>query len=115
VARWGNDAWPNFNYTVYPAYGDPDTRVHQEFELALNGTYSTYTFHRTGTHVSYKAFQGHGEDPNNSFSTWSTPAGFPVSTAPLPVHMNMWLFQHMAPANGQEVEVIIHSFEYRPL
>ncbi|TWI88759.1 glycosyl hydrolase family 16 [Chitinophaga japonensis] len=110
-ARWGNDAWHNFNYTVYPAYGSPS--VSQTFELALNGTYSTYTFHRTGTSVSYVAYHGHGE--TYAFFPWSTPAGFPVSTESLPVHMNMWLFQHMAPANGQEVEVIIHSFEFRPL
>jgi hypothetical protein len=114
-ARWGNDAWPNFNYTVYPAYGDPATRAHKEFELDLNGTYSTYKFYRTSSYVSYRAFHGHVEDVNNSFFPWTTPAGFPVSTEALPVHMNLWLFQHLPPSNGQEVEVIIHSFKYTPL
>jgi len=114
-ARWGNNAWPNFNYTVYPAYGDPATRAHQEFELDLNGTYSTYKFYRTSSYVSYRAFHGHTEDVNNSFFPWTTPAGFPVSTESLPVHMNIWLYQHLAPSNAQEVEVIIHSFKFTPL
>ncbi|SEM06223.1 hypothetical protein SAMN04488505_103268 [Chitinophaga rupis] len=114
-ARWGNNAWPNYNYTVYPSSGDPDSNAHHEFELALNGTYTTHTFYRTSSAVSYRGYHGHTEDINNSFFPWTTPAGFPVSTLALPVHMNLWLFNHLAPSNGQEVELIIHQFIYRPL
>ncbi|WP_326460504.1 glycoside hydrolase family 16 protein [Chitinophaga sp.] len=114
-ARWGNNAWPNYNYTVYPATGDPDSNAHHEFELALNGTYSMYKFYRTSTSVSFRGFHGHVEDNNNSFFPWTTPAGFPVSTLALPVHMNLWLYKHLPPSNGQEVELIIHEFIYQPL
>ncbi|SHF36488.1 glycoside hydrolase family 16 protein [Pedobacter caeni] len=114
-ARWGNAAWPNFNYTVYPAYGDPATRVFNTYELALNGTYSTYKFSRNSQKVTYKAYHGHNELEANAFYPWSTPdSGFPVSTEALPVHMNLWLFQGLAPSNGQEIEIIIHSFQFTP-
>jgi len=112
-ARWGNDAWPNFNYTVYPAYGDPQTRQFQTYELSLNGTYSTYRFHRNSQKVSYKAFHGHTTAETNAFYPWATPdTGFPVSTESLPVHMNLWLYNGYAPSNNQEVEIIIHSFQF---
>jgi hypothetical protein len=114
-ARWGNNAWPNYNYTVYPSSGDPDSNAHQENELTLNGTYTTYKFYRTSSYVSFRGFHGHTEDVANSFFPWTTPAGFPVSTLALPVHMNLWLFRHLAPSNGQEVELIVHSFKYTPL
>jgi len=113
-ARWGNNAWPNYNYTVYPSSGDPDTNAHHEFELSLNGTYTTYKFVRNSTSVSFKGYHGHGENEANAFFPWTTPAGFPVSTIALPVHMNLWLFDHLAPSNGQEVEMIIHQFTFRP-
>lgn len=124
-ARWGNNAWPNFNYTVYPPYEywvqrvgeDPKQTVDTTYELSLNGSYSTYKFYRTSQYVSYKAFHGHTEDNALSFFPWSTTTwpGFPVSTLSLPVHINLWLFQHLPPSNNQEVEIIIHSFQFTAL
>jgi hypothetical protein len=109
-ARWGNSAWHNFNYTVYPASGSGS--VSQTYELALNGTYSTYKFYRSPTEVSYTAYHGHTLNNANSFYPWTTPSGFNVSTLALPVHMNLWLFNGNAPSNAQEVEIIIHSFRF---
>ncbi len=109
-ARWGNSAWHNFNYTVYPATGSGN--VSQTYELALNGTYSSYKFTRNSTSVSYKAYHGHNLDEANSFFPWTTPAGYNVGTLSLPVHMNLWLFNGNAPSNQQEVEIIIHSFTF---
>lgn len=109
-ARWGNSAWPNYNYTVYPATGSGN--VSQTYELALNGTYTSYKFTRTATSVSYKGYHGHNLVEANSFFPWTTPAGFNVSTLSLPVHMNLWLFSGYAPSNNQEVEIIIHSFSF---
>lgn len=109
-ARWGNSAWHNFNYTVYPASGSGS--VSQTYELALNGTYTSYKFYRNSTSVSYKAYHGHGLDEALSFYPWTTPAGFNVSTLALPVHMNLWLFNGNAPSDAKEVEIIIHSFTF---
>ena len=37
-----------------------------------------------------------------------------VPQHPLPVHMNLWLFQGLAPTNGQAVEIVIHGFHFTP-
>jgi hypothetical protein len=109
-ARWGNNAWPNYNYTVYPASGSGN--VSQTNELTLNGTYTTHRFIRTSTAVTYKAFHGHTEAESNAIFPWTTPAGYNVSTLALPVHINLWLFEGSAPSNQTEVEIIIHSFKF---
>jgi hypothetical protein len=31
----------------------------------------------------------------------------------MPVHLNLWLFENRAPADGKEVELIVKSFSYR--
>jgi len=109
-ARWGNNAWPNYNYTVYPATGSGS--VSQTNELVLNGTYTTHTFTRTSSAVSFLGYHGHTTAPANAFFPWTTPAGYNVSKLALPVHMNLWLFNGNAPSNGAEVEIIIHSFRF---
>lgn len=111
-ARWGNAAWHNYNYTVYPASGSGN--VSQTYELALNGTYTTYKFVRTPTSVSYTGYHGHTTAASNAFFPWTTPAGFNVSTLSLPIHMNLWLFNGNAPSNQTEVEIIVHSFRFIP-
>lgn len=109
-ARWGNNAWHNYNYTVYPATGSGS--VSHTNELTLNGTYTTHKFYRNSTSVSYRGYHGFTTDNANSFFPWTTPAGFNVSTLSLPVHMNLWLFNGLAPSNAAEVEIIIHSFKF---
>lgn len=109
-ARWGNNAWPNYNYTVYPATGSGN--VSKTNELTLNGTYTTHRFIRSSTAVTYKGFHGHTTAESNAFFPWTTPAGYNVSTLSLPVHMNLWLFQGSAPSNQTEVEIIVHSFKF---
>lgn len=110
-ARWGNNAWPNYNYTVYPATGSGSAS--QTYELALNGTYTTHRFTRTTTSVSFQGFHGHTTAAGNAFFTpWTTQSGFNVSTLALPILMNLWLYQGSAPSNGAEVEIIIHSFTF---
>jgi hypothetical protein len=38
-----------------------------------------------------------------------------ISSAPMPLHLNLWLFQGRAPTDEKEVEVVIESFRFRPL
>ena len=113
-ARWGNNAWPNYNYTVYPPSSHNPASVSSTYELALTGTYTTHTFKRTSSSVAFKGYYGFTNAASNAFFPWTTPAGFPVSTLSLPVHMNLWLFNGSAPSNAQEVELIVHSFTFTP-
>ncbi|SFW62445.1 hypothetical protein SAMN02927921_02777 [Sinomicrobium oceani] len=113
-ARWGNDQWHNFNYTVYPEYPSGQSRVSYTNELSLNGSYTTYRFTRSNQYVAFSGFHGHTEASRNAFFQWQTPSGFDVPQVAMPVHMNLWLFDALAPSDTAEVELVIKSFEFRP-
>jgi len=111
-ARWGNSAWPNLNYTVWPAVSGQSTWDYTKF-FTLNGTYTTHRFTRTSSSVVFRSMHGHVNDNTNQFATatCSSPASS-ISTLSMPVHMNLWLYDGFAPSDGKEVEIIIHNFKY---
>lgn len=114
-ARWGNSSWPNLNYTIYPATGTSgksDWNYTKNFTLS-GGTYTTHRFTRNSNSVVLKSLNGFYNDDTNLFAsaTCSSPA-WSISTASMPVHMNLWLFDGLAPSDSKEVEIIIHSFKY---
>jgi hypothetical protein len=111
-ARWGNNAWPNLNYTVWPAAsGRSNWSYTQNF--SLSGTYTTHRFTRSASSVVFKSLGGFYNDDTNLFASaaCSSPANS-ISTLGMPIHMNLWLFDGNAPSDGKEVEVIIHNFTY---
>lgn len=112
-ARWGNNAWPNYNYTVYPQTGSGS--VSSTAELKLNGSYTTYRFVRNSSSVSFSGFHGHTQAASNAIFPWTTPSGYNVSTEALPVHINLWLYNGNVPSNAKEVELIVHSFKFTAL
>jgi len=111
-ARWGNNAWPNLNYTVWPAAGGSNNWSYTQ-NFSLNGTYTTHRFKRSASSVVFKSLGGFYNYDTNLFAsaTCSSPASS-ISTLGMPIHMNLWLFDGHAPSDGKEVEVIIHSFTY---
>jgi hypothetical protein len=112
-ARWGNSAWPNLNYTVWPAIsGKSDWNYTKDFTLT-GGTYTTHRFTRNSSSVVFKSLNGFYNDDTNLFAsaTCSSPA-WSISTLSMPVHMNLWLFDGLAPSDSKEIEIIIHSFKY---
>jgi hypothetical protein len=114
-ARWGNSAWPNLNYTVWPGQTGFRNWSYTKF-FTLNGTYTTHRFTRSTNSVVFKSLHGFVNDNTNQFATatCSAPANS-ISTLTMPVHMNLWLYDGLAPSNGKEVEIIIHNFKYTPL
>lgn len=111
-ARWGNDAWPNLNYTIWPAVSGRSTWSYTK-NISLGGTYTTHRFTRSASAVVFKSMGGFYNDDTNLFATaTATSTNASISTLGMPIHMNLWLFNGNPPANGQEVEVIIHSFKY---
>lgn len=111
-ARWGNNAWPNLNYTVWPAVSGHSTWSYTQ-NIALSGTYTTQRFTRTPNSVVFKSMGGFYNDDTNLFAsaTCSSPASS-ISTLGMPVHMNLWLYGGNAPSDAKEVEVIIHNFKF---
>ncbi|MET3980433.1 hypothetical protein ABIB62_003034 [Mucilaginibacter sp. UYP25] len=115
-ARWGNSAYPNLNYTVYPKAGDPPRHTSYSTEFTSpNGTYTTHRFIRTANSVTFKTLYGHlNDEPRDNLflsKEFKSPS-VSVSSVNMPVLLNLWLFKGRAPTDDKPFEVIIHSFKF---
>ena len=113
-ARWGNAAWPNLNYTIFPKVGDAPAPASYSQEFSLpGGSYSTHRFKRTATSIVFKSLYGFQNGDTNLFltKTFNSP-GTSISNKSMPVLLNLWCYNGLAPSNGQSVEVVIHSFTF---
>jgi hypothetical protein len=115
-ARWGNAANPNLNYVVWPAVaGVPQTA--NTYNFTLNGDYTTHRFTWNTNQILFQSLHGHTDTNTNEFRRWSFAPAQPLQAIPqnpLPLHMNLWLFEGRPPINGQQVEIIISKFTYTP-
>ncbi|MFD1631886.1 glycoside hydrolase family 16 protein [Pseudopedobacter beijingensis] len=117
IARWGNDAWPNLNFTVYSATGRTDARhkSHTKF-FTMEGTKSTHRFTWKEGELTLKSMVGfHDDDTGLIESKTFTNADVPISTLTMPAYMNLWLFEGKAPSDNKSVEIIIKEFRFIPL
>lgn len=96
LAKWGDAADPNnAQYAVQPAV---DSAHLQRFALPPGAATLSYVWSPASL-----AFSGG--------PTWSyaNPLAFSA-----PVHINVWQFRGLPPADGRDVEVVIRSFSYTP-
>lgn len=116
-AKWGNVAALIGNYTVWPVRRELD-RKYNNFPVNLNGSYTTHRFTWTAANVYFQSLNGHYDDNTNQFAYWLyqplDPANY-IGHKPMPVYMNLWLFNGKPPTNGQQVELIIRSFKFIPM
>jgi hypothetical protein len=113
-ANWGRAAWPNGNYTVYPAQLGLRS-ASQTFRLALSGGTSTQRFTWTPTSLFFQTLQGHRDDDAQQLASWRYAPSDPsqhISQQPMPVSINLWLFNGKPPADGKPVEVVVRAFKY---
>ena len=113
-ARWGNENYPNCNFTVWPAK-EGFTNFSKTEEISLNGKNSTQRFTRTDSTVFLQSLKGFtNKDQNLLASAKCTSPPNSISTLQMPAYINLWLFRGLPPSNGKEVEIIIHKFTYTP-
>lgn len=115
-ARWGNAAWPNLNYTVWPARQGPTPQT-ETSEAVLMGNASTHRFTWHANKVFFQSLHGHTSTNPTVFHQWTFTSRQPQREIPqqsLPVHMNLWLVDGQPPTNGQPVEIVIRTFTYTP-
>ncbi len=115
-ARWGHADSPIGNYTVYPASGKRVPGDSHSFNFTLHGDYTAHRFVRTEASVRYDSLHGHRADGASPFESWVyAPSDRRlIPQKPLPVHINLWLFQGKPPADGKEVEIVITKFTFTP-
>ena len=113
-ARWGNKNYPNCNYTVWPAEKGFKNYSYTK-EVSLTGKNTTQRFTRTDSSVFFQSIQGFTNGNNNVLASSHCKAPKnSISLLPMPAYINLWLMSGLAPANGKEVEIIIHKFSYTP-
>lgn len=109
ISRWGTLQQNNLHYTVYPKTGRRNWKASSL--LNLSGSYSTHRFTRTKTEVQFQSLHGfQKEDEQVIFSPSTNTEN--ISTEPMPVFINFWLFKGQIPSKGKEAEIIIHSFKF---
>jgi ssDNA-binding Zn-finger/Zn-ribbon topoisomerase 1 len=114
IARWGNDTYPNLNYTIWPAKSDSVKQVSTTKEFSLKSTISTHCFKRKNDSVVCVSFDGLRTDPENLIyiSGFAKPS-VSISRLKMPVHINLWLFEGKPPDNQKAVEVVIRRFTFK--
>ena len=116
LARWGNANGPNLNFTLWPATPNVPNQGKSVF-FDLGGTFTTHRFTWRKTGVLFQSLHGHRDDDRNEIARWQfSPRRYArfIPQKPMPVHLNLWLFEGRAPADGKEVELVVKSFTYRP-
>ncbi len=115
MARWGNLAYPNLNYTIWPAKKDGIKNSSTTHEFILKSNLSMHYFRRNADTVVCSSFDGVSADSKNLIftSTFVNPASS-ISQLEMPVHINFWLFDGNPPADQSPVEVVIRSFQFSP-
>jgi beta-glucanase (GH16 family) len=120
-ARWGSASANNADYVVYPECGprlnNKNHKDNVEFQVVMNGDYSTHRFLWESDQVTFQSLYGHQDDDTNQFERWQYKPDLArlIPKQPLQVRMNLWLFKGRPPCNDAEVEIVISGFAYTPL
>jgi hypothetical protein len=120
-SRFGSAATDNGRWTVWPdELATPPVLGRVTFPLALGADpTSTSRFTWSPARVAYGTLAGY-QPPDSSTglsNSWTyapDDPGTSISQSPMPVHMNLWLYNGAPPTNGQGVEVVIHDFSSPP-
>ena len=85
------------------------------YDFSLAGTYTTHRFTWRSNGILFQSLNGHRNDNRNQIARWQfspKSAGALRAAAPLPVHLNLWLFDGNPPTDGREVEIVVSKFSY---
>ena len=115
-ARWGNARNPIGNFTVWPVEKGRE-QTSKAFPWDAGDDLSTHRFVWEAERITFQSLHGLRDDDVGERSRWAFEPEEParrISQKPMPVHINLWLFQGRPPKDGREVEVVIGKFEFRP-
>jgi len=117
-AHWGNDAWPNGNYTIWPPTGS--TTGSHTFTFSLGGGASITTrFTWSGSKIDFATLSGFVavDATSGLIDSWTFAPANPttrITQEAMPLGMNLWCFES-PPSDGQNVEIIVRDFQFVPL
>ncbi len=114
-SKWGLSNYQNSRYAIQPAPYVENQNTHT-FNTVLYGDYTTQLFSWQPNSVYFESIGGHyapGTEPAGNVIQ-SFLSNRQVSAAGVKAHINLWLYNGLAPSNGAPVELIIKSFKYTP-
>ncbi|TAN71160.1 MAG: hypothetical protein EPN17_02285 [Methylobacter sp.] len=115
-ANWGNPDYPPGNYTVWAAEANLKPR-HYAFDFSLPSATSTHRFTWTKESVYFQSLSGRRNNNLAEFAHWTFhPKAYEqlIPQNPLPIHINLWLYQGQEPTDNQPVEIVIKQFSFIP-
>lgn len=120
IAHWGNPKWDNGNFTAYPSKGN---RVqegdHHTFTFSLHGEETTHRFVWSSSQIAFTVLNGHRDNDDEPIKggqwVYAPPDPRLIPQQPLPVHINLWLFEGKAPIDQKTIEIVIKKFTFIPL
>jgi hypothetical protein len=116
IARWGQDAAPAGNFTVWPGKeGEPHGS--RTFQIPLKSRLFVYQFTWQPDRVAFASSMSGTRGKRTELDAWSYQPPDPVhriGQKPEAVLINLWLFRGKAPADAKEAEVVIRSFQFTP-
>jgi hypothetical protein len=116
-ARWGLRKAPIGNYTVWPVEREAK-QTSYTFAPDFGGDLSTQRFTWSPTSVFFQSLRGLREDDAEEVASWRfQPEDAPrrVAQQPMPVHLNLWLFDGQPPSDGKPVEIVVRAFSFTPM
>ena len=112
MSRWGDAAAPLGNFTVYPASSTLPLNT-QSFAVLPTGTDTIQRYSWRSNAVCFQMFNDNGK--GDIIASWQfAPKNYrkAIPQITMPLHINLWLRQGLAPTDGQEVEVVIKRFNF---
>ena len=105
LTRFGNANRSNAHFTVQPYHIQGNSI---EFDLGLNGNFSTHSFNWTAEKIDFESLHGHHTTTPTAghiINQWTYTGGDIPTASSEKVHINFWLFQGNAPYQRPEPRV----------
>ena len=114
LSKWNKSG--NAIYSVYPSVLIKNYKnVYKDFQLELNGSFSTHRFTWEHDNVFFQSLHGHTNNNSDEINSWhyknsEAPEKY-IPQKPLPVHINLWLHDNTN-LDIDKYEVVIKRFKY---
>lgn len=109
LGRWANRHDPNnAQFVVQP----PASGHKLRFAVPVGQTTSTHSFTWEPDGIAFKSIGAFSKTPGPAFADWRFALEGIPRAGDETVHLNLWLYRGVPPSDGNEVEVIIQSFEF---
>jgi hypothetical protein len=113
-SKWGQDHHTNLQYSVWPKEGVEINKWSSATTFDLEGSYTTHRIKRSASSIQFQNLHGFRNDDQYAIFQATCKRKKIISSASMPLFINLWLFNGKIPSDGKEVEIIIHDFSFTP-